>query len=226
MKKCSFCEIEKPKTEFSKASRERDGLQYNCKPCNKERSAKHRAENPEKERIRHAKYHAINKEKINKNVSEWQKNNREKCRSRSRRFYAKHTEREKERMRIWSVANKEWKDEYHRQWSDENPDYIKQYMSRYQQENRGLVNANTAKYRATKKKSTPYWADLDIIKSIYFMAAYMSKKSGIPHHVDHIIPLKSELVCGLHCEQNLQILTGSENIRKNNSFVSFSFKPS
>jgi hypothetical protein len=38
----------------------------------------------------------------------------------------------------------------------------------------------------------------------------------VEYHVDHIVPLTSDLVCGLHCEANLQIAVGKDNIAKNN----------
>jgi len=43
MKRCPTCGIEKPKDEFSKTKRTKDGLCYQCKACHKERMAKTRA---------------------------------------------------------------------------------------------------------------------------------------------------------------------------------------
>jgi len=42
------------------------------------------------------------------------------------------------------------------------------------------------------------------------------RKCFKPHHVDHIVPLVSQLVCGLHVEHNLQILDAKANIEKGN----------
>lgn len=35
-------------------------------------------------------------------------------------------------------------------------------------------------------------------------------------HVDHIVPLQSNWVCGLHCEANLRVIPGAENESKRN----------
>ena len=59
----------------------------------------------------------------------------------------------------------------------------------------------------------PLWADLSAIRKIYESA----QKQGLT--VDHIIPLRGELVCGLHVENNLQLLDRDDNIAKGNKYV-------
>lgn len=36
--------------------------------------------------------------------------------------------------------------------------------------------------------------------------------------VDHIVPIKSDIVCGLHCIDNFQLMTREDNARKGNRF--------
>lgn len=71
--------------------------------------------------------------------------------------------------------------------------------------------ARTVGYQLRKQKAVPNWADLSKIKEIY-----TNCPKGM--HVDHIIPLNGDLVCGLHIHTNLQYLTPEENIRKSNKF--------
>lgn len=69
----------------------------------------------------------------------------------------------------------------------------------------------TAKRKSAKLQATPKWADLEKIKEIY-----RERPEG--YHVDHIIPLQGETVCGLHVENNLQYLPASENLSKGNKY--------
>lgn len=86
------------------------------------------------------------------------------------------------------------------------------------EQRKALVTFHANKRRAAKLQRTPPWADLDSMRAIYAEANRLTQETGIPHHVDHVIPLQGKLVSGLHVHNNLQILTGSENSKKRNHF--------
>ena len=65
---------------------------------------------------------------------------------------------------------------------------------------------------------TPSWRNQEKINEIYRTAAEVSAETGIPHHVDHVIPLKGRNVSGLHHQDNLLIVPGTENLSKGNRF--------
>lgn len=74
------------------------------------------------------------------------------------------------------------------------------------------------KRRTMLKRAQPAWADRHQIAKIYARAARLSQ-AGIPHHVDHVIPLVHPLVCGLHTPNNLRIRRAAYNLAKGNRFV-------
>lgn len=69
-----------------------------------------------------------------------------------------------------------------------------------------------AQHRAAKLAATPVWADIGKIRAIY-----ESCPDG--YHVDHIVPLKGDNVCGLHVDWNLQVIPALDNIRKSNKLT-------
>lgn len=79
-------------------------------------------------------------------------------------------------------------------------------------------NAKNAKHRAYKLQATAPWADNQAIAAMYTKAAELTKSTGKSHHVDHIDPLKSKLVCGLHVAENLQVIPADINMSKSNKF--------
>lgn len=104
---------------------------------------------------------------------------------------------------------------YNKQYRNTNLDKIREYQKyydkQYYQEHKPERIAHNAKRRAVKLNATPSWADYEEITKIYKL-----RPDGV--HVDHIIPLGGEDVCGLHCEHNLQYLTSAENLSKSNKF--------
>jgi hypothetical protein len=82
--------------------------------------------------------------------------------------------------------------------------------------NRGYARALCAKWNASLLMACPSWVDWKALQAIYREAVRITLQTGIQHDVDHIVPLQSKTVCGLHVPWNMQILTHSENARKGN----------
>lgn len=132
-------------------------------------------------------------------------------REQSRNFRAEPEFREREREHDRKYQRKRREDPEFRE-------YRREYDREYVKNNRALSNANRAKRKAAKLRRTPAWADLDLIEVFYATAREMTEATGIPHEVDHVVPLRGKNVSGLHVATNLQILTKSENCSKGNKY--------
>jgi hypothetical protein len=116
----------------------------------------------------------------------------------------------------WYAENKEAQKQRSAEYRAANAELVRVNYSKWAKENKHIVNALIAKRTAAKKNACAAWADEEKIRAMYAEAARLTTETGIRHEVDHYYPLQGELVCGLHCEENLQILTKVENIRKHN----------
>ncbi len=106
-------------------------------------------------------------------------------------------------------------------YSAKNPDKVAAKARRWQLKYPEKCRAIRAKRRAAKLERTPSWLtdnDWKWIAWYYKQAKLLSELTGIPHEVDHMIPLQGKTVSGFHCPTNLQILTKLENNQKSNSF--------
>jgi hypothetical protein len=89
-------------------------------------------------------------------------------------------------------------------WKTRNPDLVQ-------------VSSNAWKRRA--REAAPKWLTPQQkaeIAAIYAKARTLTRVTKTKYVVDHIVPLRSEVVCGLHVPWNLQILTHVENCAKSN----------
>jgi hypothetical protein len=91
--------------------------------------------------------------------------------------------------------------------------------SEYDKAHKPQRAAREAYRRAMKLKATPSWLTDEHIKqmeSLYIKRDELRLEDGIIYHVDHVVPLISETVCGLHVPWNLQVITASDNLTKGN----------
>lgn len=152
----------------------------------KARAAAHRAANPEMHRAATAAWRAANRERFAAMKRAYRIYNAGHVKAYRKAKYELGRERELLGMKAWKRANPHKNAEY--------------------------CNGR----KAAKMQAMPPWADLDAIAKIYEARVAAVELFEIPVHVDHTVPLKSKLVCGLHCEANLRLFPGRENQAKSN----------
>jgi hypothetical protein len=161
----------------------------------------------EQQRVYHRAWTERNRARVNAAQAKWRAENREKQNARvavfnvlrgkeySARYRAKHPERRKTSTRKYRLANIAAEQRYRKMYVSKNLDRL------------ALKSAHR---RALKLRATPNWYEADLVANVYLAG----QLRGL--HVDHMVPLKSPLVCGLHCLANLQTLSGPENLSKGN----------
>lgn len=107
------------------------------------------------------------------------------------------------RIRELVAANREQHREYKRK-------YIERNRERHKALNR--INSSLMRAKRASLKPVPFWSEKAQIRTVYIEA----KKRN--WEVDHIVPINSKIVCGLHVWNNLQVLDRSENRAKGNRF--------
>lgn len=206
MKRCYKCGESKPPEMFSKDKSRADGLQPRCKACySAYKSTLPKAPRllltEEEKALRRKVYRSANRKKHTEQAAEWRKLNPEKV---------------IESITKYRATNGENSRAVRKAWSEENKDRIREQNRQYRASNSGMYAEYCQRRNARKLRATPSWANTEAMRAFYALAAEMTKTTGVTHHVDHVVPLQSKLVCGLHCEFNMQVLIGSENSSKGN----------
>lgn len=145
-----------------------------------------------------------------------------------KQFYADNRQREIERGAAKKKARRASDPEHDRRISREakrrllsDPVEYQKHLEKFRDwsaKNPGKTAALRAQRRAEIARATPPWADRFAIHAKYKECAKVTKATGVPHHVDHIVPLRGKLVCGLHVANNLQVIPAAINMSKSNKF--------
>jgi len=118
-----------------------------------------------------------------------------------RRYYEKNKEAVKAR------ANARPKDE------------VSQYRKKHKENNPEYYKALTSVRKRRHRSASPPWLTKEhklAMRQLYLQAMKLTKLTGERYVVDHIVPLISDAVCGLHVPWNLRVITQEENLRKSN----------
>lgn len=187
-KVCSTCGVLQPLENFTRHKMAKGGHLRHCKVCLAAKARAARAEEPEKYRevSRRSKRREVARDKDRKNKKRYYKSDPEKFLERNKKYYKENSKKVVQRVLKVRSLNKEY------------------------------YSALQAERRAKKRTATPSWVSKKDILSFYKEAQKLTKTAGVKHEVDHLVPLQSPFVCGLHVPWNLRVITKTENIIKSN----------
>jgi hypothetical protein len=142
---------------------------------------------------------------------EQEQKNQERCNERKRNKYNNDPVfREKRKQQINKQKRQLWQE--NSVWKERKKEQTKNWV----RNNQGKRNYYEKLKKAKRKQCIAGWADKRKIKEFYQEAFCLSSQGGLKYQVDHIYPLVSHFLCGLHVETNLQILTAQKNASKGN----------
>jgi hypothetical protein len=122
----------------------------------------------------------------------------------------------KEQKHDWYLANRE---QVIARAKLQTKDQKRAYQTAWKERNLVWVRADTKARRRKHRQATPPWItrkQKSEMRALYQIAITMTKTTGEAYVVDHIYPLRSDTVCGLHVPWNLRVITRAENLRKSN----------
>jgi hypothetical protein len=134
-------------------------------------------------------------------------------------YYKKNKESIRNKHKEYKKKNKENNAITDKLWVKKNPEKVRASKKRYKISHPEKNLAYKSKRRGQQLNATPSWLtkeDLFHIEQYYRLAKSREMFEEIKFHVDHIIPLVNEGVCGLHVPENLRVIPAIDNMKKGN----------
>ena len=108
------------------------------------------------------------------------------------------------------------------EWYRNNKDRKRETRRAWSEANREKRRASDQSRRSRFIVATPGWfGELDefVIQEAAALACERERATGMPWHLDHMVPLQAKRACGLHCAANLQVIPAWMNYSKNNRLI-------
>ncbi len=140
----------------------------------------------------------------------WRVANPEQVKQRAEANYARNKDRVKAQAHRWQKANPDKVRAKNARRYARVKEHHATLTKRWREDNRGAARELVMRRYRAAKRATPAWADFAAIRRVYEAAVRLG------FEVDHVVPLQSPIVCGLHCHGNMQLLDERENMRKSN----------
>lgn len=235
LKHCNQCGLDKPRSDFAFRKQSWDGLRPECRLCRNSRQQrdyhKDLTTSRQKGADKRRKLYAANPERGREIARQWRERNpppkstrvlltseerSERQRASRIRSYEKHRAKVLAAAAIYRANHKEEERANRASHYQKNKDHVARTTKAYREANKSIYNEASARRRTAEVLATPSWADRKKMQVIYAQAEQLTLETGIPHEVDHIYPIQSKFMCGLHVETNLQILQRGPNRSKSN----------
>lgn len=207
MKFCKTCNNEKDETEFYRSNNRKDGLSWECKECNRERSRKWSHDNPDKVKLL---------------AKEWRKKKPEY----SKIWYQEHKDEESIKNKIRYMENPDKYCIKAKKWHQENLERSNEYRRLYskvwrQSHLEKSCNYRKDRYRREKLASGEFTeVDFDLLKHKYNYTCLCCGKAepNIKLVADHVVPLS---LGGNNNVENRQPLCVDCNRKKNAKTIDY-----
>lgn len=175
-----------------------------CRACHAAKARADRAADPERYRA---------------SVAKWAAKNKERRLNYDRERYAAQRLENIARVRAWQEKNPDMKRAATLRYREKPDAKLRDARLRkeWSEANPGKVTAY-AMERHAAKLGRRLRSSKEAVLAVYERAALLTIVTGVPHHVDHEVPLKGKNVCGLHVPWNLRCIPAEENRAKHNKF--------
>lgn len=199
-----------------------------CVSCQKEHKKEYTKQGKNKEYYLNNKevinqktknYRKLNKEKITERQKIYAENNKQKIQEYKKKYHIENREKIIAKVKKYYYENKEEISrksfEYRQHTKDKKAAYDRQFDIKNKAYRNSLKMTNRAKRRQRYIEWDPEFFEF-VFEEAYRLCDDRKKTTGIEWHVDHIYPLCSKTVSGLHNPYNIQVVPAKWNLSKGN----------